>query len=156
MIDILGIDLGTNTGYCYNRGDELFLGTWCLAHPTEIRDWGKTRKRRTEDPRIGRLCNYIDALGHFEAVVFEDVEFASSTFQVQLWASLRASLWLCSRKKTIQAVPVGTLKKFATGDGSATKEKMEKFFRREQSFTVDDNAIDAYFLHKWGKQHIRL
>jgi len=161
-MNILGIDIGTKTGYCYNRGDQLTLGTWTLATDFEITRWGKTRQRRTEDPRIDRLCKRVDALGHFDVVIFEDVEFASSTFQVQLWSSLRASVWLCSKKTAIQCIPVGTLKKFATGDGQADKKKMERFFREEPSMLlwqeglIDDNAIDAYFLHKWAKQNISL
>lgn len=159
-MNILGLDLGTNTGYCYNVFDTITLGTWKLATDAEIARWGKTRQRRTEDPRIGRLCKHVDALGIFDVVIFEDVEFASSTFQVQLWSSLRAAVWLCAKKTAIQCIPVGTLKKFATGDGSAKKEKMHKFFQREKLHGVNletvltDDSIDAYFLHKWAKQHI--
>jgi len=161
-VNILGIDIGTKTGYCYNRGEQLTLGTWELATDKEITRWGKTRQRRTEDPRIDRLCKRVDALGHFDVVIFEDVEFASSTYQVQLWSSLRASVWLCSSKTAIQCIPVGTLKLFATGDGHAGKEKMHKFFQREKlhgmhlETVLTDDSIDAYFLHKWAKQNISL
>ena len=159
-MNILGLDLGTQTGYCYNVGDTLSLGTWTLATDAEIKRWGQTRQRRTDDPRIARLCDKLDSLDAFDVVIFEDVEFASSTFQVQLWASLRASVWLCAKRTAIQCVPVGTLKLFATGDGHAGKPKMEKFFFREKGAEqfrglVNDDAIDAYFLWKWATQHIK-
>jgi hypothetical protein len=49
-------------------------------------------------------------------------------------------------------VPVGTLKKFATGNGSADKESMKKAAKRDNLDVrdLDDNAIDAYWLAKWG------
>lgn len=156
-MDVLGIDLGTNTGYCYNHGGQITCGTWTLATSKEVSAWGKTRQRRTGDPRIDRLCDKIDNLGYFDIVAFEDVQFGSSTYQTQLWASLRASVWLCARAGVaIECVPVGTLKKFATGHGGATKEAMLKAMKRDNpefftpNFPLDDNAIDAYFVWKWA------
>jgi hypothetical protein len=154
-MDILGIDLGTRTGYCYNRGPEIFCGTWELATDKEITAWGKNRKRRTGDPRIERLCKLLSGLGKFNIVAFEDVEFSSSTFQVQLWAGLRSSVWLCALSDVRECVAVGTLKKFATGHGGATKEAMAQAFYLDRVIIhlespLDDNMIDSYFIWKWA------
>lgn len=157
-MDILGLDLGTRTGYCYNRGTSLFCGTWELATAKEITAWGKDRKRRTGDPRIHRLCSNLSILEYFDAVAFEDVEFSTYTAQTQLWAGLRSAIWLCARAGITECIPVKTLKRFATGHGGATKEAMAKAFSRERgplSLTrdislLDDNAIDAYFVWKWA------
>lgn len=92
--------------------------------------------------------------------------------QAQLWASLRAAVWLHGRDGLqIDCVPVGTLKKFATGNGSATKDLMAKALgcvvtatgikSRPFSFTldgrdIDDNEIDAKHLLRFAKQKLTI
>lgn len=73
-----------------------------------------------------------------QRIVFEDVLFMSTQSQAQLWARLSAAIWgaVLSRDNPIEieAVPVGTLKKFATGSGSADKNFMaEALYRRYPS-----------------------
>ena len=57
-----------------------------------------------------------------------------------------------------EAVPVGTLKKYATGFAGADKEAMAKWlyrrFPKERTLGLDDNAIDAVWLYKWAEQHL--
>lgn len=155
-MDILAIDIGTNTGFAYNRSKEFFYGTWTLATAKEIRQWGKERKTRTDDPRIERLCNHISALGHFELVVFEDVLFSTYTKQTQLWSALRAAVWLCADTSRFDCVPVSTLKLFATGKGNADKSMMSKALRLQHPGiwepTMDDNAIDAIWAWCWAEK----
>src|SRR6266508_3472832 len=124
-MNILGIDLGTKTGYCYNSGNELCAGTWQLATPKEVKEWGKSRRK--EDFRVCRLFEKLMAIAPgLDAIVFEDVVFATTTYQVQLWAGFRTVVWMLNclndYKIEIDCVPVGTLKKFATGNGAASKE----------------------------------
>lgn len=155
-MDILALDLGTKTGFAWNRGDEFFCGTWVLGTDTEIRKWGKDRQRRTGDPRIERLCTHVTKLGHFDMIVIEDVMFASSVYQVQLWASLRAAVWLCCDATKFEAVPVQTLKKFACGNGAADKAAMSRFlkFRHWNLWTpeLSDDTIDAIWIFLWAKE----
>lgn len=158
MSDILAIDLGTKTGFAHSRGDLFQAGTWKLATDREIAAWGKQRISRRNDPRVERLCEYVTALGKFDVVVFEDVTFSSTTYQTQLWSALRAALWLCADGALFDCVPVGTLKKFATGSGSADKRLMA-FHLRQQHPTIfrpdfDDNAVDACWLYIWAKKHL--
>jgi hypothetical protein len=98
-------------------------------------------------------------------IVFEDVEFASTRMQSQLWASLRTSIWavaLAHPDIGIFGVPVATLKQFATGKGGAQKLEMAQALARcrpgsyklgtEESLLkadgelADDNEIDAIWL----------
>jgi len=161
-MDILALDLGTKTGYAYNKGENFYCATLELASAREIRDWGRDRQRRTRDPRIERLCETVTRFGRFDIVVFEDVEFASSTYQVQLWSSLRAAIWICAAGAHFDCVPVGTLKKFATGSGTATKEAMKRFAKKTPLFpthralipfeSLDDNAIDSAWAWAWAKE----
>jgi len=157
-LNILGLDLGTHTGYAYNKNEQFFCGTWELATKKEITAWGHDRQRRTKDPRIERLCENLTALGAFDIVAIEDVEFASSTYQVQLWSSLRGAVWLCALGSHFDCIPVGTLKKFATGNGAATKEAMAKALWKTQpmpgSENLDDNGVDAVWIWLWANNRL--
>lgn len=169
-MNILALDLGTATGFAFNDAhDGLTCGTWKLASPKEVKEWGQLRLTRRRDPRILRLCDLVSALHSkqiFDVVVFEDVQFASSTYQVQLWASLRAAVWLATTRVMTKipyfdCVPVGTLKSFATGNGAAKKDAMLAAAKRKKLLDspsefddLDDNAIDALHLYDWAKQNL--
>lgn len=165
---ILALDLGTATGYAYDDAHEgPVCGTWKLASTKEVTAWGKDRSTRRCDPRVGRLFDLVrtlDAVHWFDVIIFEDVQFASSTYQVQLWSSLRAAVWLgckITKPKHFDCVPVATLKKFATGNGSADKTQMLAAAKRKKLLDdpkefddCDDNAIDALHLYDWAKQNL--
>lgn len=177
-MNILALDLGTTTGFAYNMDGVFKCGSWLLATPKEVKELRRRRMDRRQDPRILKLHQYLTAMRRpqFDAVVFEDVQFASYTLQVQLWSSLRASVWLAYGPAVIvEAVPVGTLKKFATGNGAADKDAMaEALVRQDSDFTfspcrgnlrvfykqtvisppLDDNAVDAVWLHKWAAKNL--
>lgn len=160
-MNILALDYGTRTGYCYGSDpSKLDCGTWVLGTPKEIKSWGKERLTRRCDPRVSRLAGFIRKFPLADYIVFEDVQFASSTYQVQLWSSLRAVVWMdYPPGTTFECVPVSTLKKFATGSGSADKSFMRTAFLNRcvtlgiKNFDeLDDNAIDAAFIWLWAKQ----
>lgn len=156
---ILALDLGTDTGYASGdiSGVNFSIGSWKLATAKEIRQWGKERLTRRRDPRPQRLCEKILAMPLVpDLIVFEDVMFASSTLQVQLWSALRTSLWMClGNEVRFDCVPVTTLKMFATGNGWAKKPDMARAFLNE-GFAAghNDDEIDAYFIWKWAKQNL--
>jgi hypothetical protein len=58
----------------------------------------------------------------------------------------------------IECVPTGTLKKFATGHGGATKEMMEVHLKRKHPGCwrsgLDDNGVDALWLWQWARQNL--
>lgn len=169
---ILGLDLATATGFAYNDDQDRFhCGTWQLSIQKSDR---QMRLNRRNDPRVTELYQKVQvlhALHKFDVVIFEDVQFSSYTLQCQLWASLRAAAWLgATSAKMFEAVPVATLKKFATGHGSATKEMMvSALIRNDPRFAVgpkpdatvfkdheiDHNAVDAVWLFKWAERIIR-
>lgn len=165
-MNTLALDLGTATGYTYSDPyDGLVCGTWKLASPKEVAAWGKDRLTRRFDPRVSRLFDLVSALHarhKFGVLVFEDVQFASSTYQVQLWASLRAAAWLACNtgnpRPYFDAVPVATLKKFATGSGSADKDQMLTAAKRKKLLDdfdgLDDNAVDSLHLFDWANQNL--
>lgn len=168
---ILALDLGTKTGLAYNWQPH---GMWndfpepattlVLAKPEEVTRWIKKRMDRRSDPRVLRLWSFLTRLvsnDKPDLVVFEDVQFASYTKQVQLWSSLRAAVWIaCQDVPVIECVPVTTLKKFASGYGGADKALMKKAFVTQFGGVyygqrkLDDNAIDALWLLRWAEHNL--
>lgn len=176
----IALDLGTKTGYAMTCGMVLAAGTWTLASPVLIKSEAKLRMDRRLDIRIPRLYHALKNSHNakpLDWVFFEDVQFSSTTKQTQLWASLRAAVWMFAHEHNvkIECCPVGTLKKFATGYGGATKDQMRGAAQlkypdllREYSTStldkggttstvrlhLDDNAIDAIHLLAWGIQTV--
>jgi hypothetical protein len=170
--NILALDLGTNTGYAFNNGHHFECGTILLATDREIKQWGKDRSRRRCDPRVLRLHTRLVILQdkhRFTRVVFEDVQFGSTTYQTQLWSSFRTAVWLSFPSEIIECVPVQTLKLFATGHGGADKASMARsLVRHDKRFIetkrgvileasgaqIDDNAVDAVWMHRWAQTNL--
>ncbi len=123
MPTILALDLGTNTGWALWKDGVLTSGAWELMTKEEVAAMRKAKLDRTADPRFKRLAARLKEIGFVHYLYFEDVQFLSSQLQSQLWAGLRTVV-LFSESGELAAIPVGTLKKFATGDGHADKEQM--------------------------------
>lgn len=159
----LALDFGTTTGYAVfsgcGKGEIAVLGSWTLLTPKEARK-RVSGEARAFDVRVLRLRACLRALAARigeapQRVAFEDVQFATSTAQAQLWAALRAAAWMEFPHAEWSCVANGTLKKFATGDGHADKAKMlrklSKPLRRfVRFFSHDDNAIDALWVGRWA------
>lgn len=172
---ILALDLGTTLGYALEADNyPLSCGSIVLATPKEIKYQAKLRMDRRCDIRFTRLVRWIRLLcRHFhpEWIVFEDVQFASTSIQAHLWATWRAAVWLMVEEFNIQpeCCPVGTLKKFATGSGKAEKSDMARYLCQNPRFKlfkdgvydmvtnqkIDDNAVDALHLLNWAKSILK-
>lgn len=185
MSNILALDLGTTTGWATSKclGDDFALGQWELAKPKEITEWRKKNLDRRKDPRFWRLIHEIKRMSTgCSVVVFEDVKFATYTYQAQLWPTWRAAIWTAVPEEVIECVPTNVLKQFATGHGGASKEAMLKAMIRDEPgrFALDnrlkkrhvvvdreamvkghgdtfltDDAVDAYWLYRWAKENIK-
>jgi hypothetical protein len=94
-VKTLTLDLGTQTGWTLLEGNVLLAsGTFVLATEKELQQQRKEGKERTLDIRFLRLLLFI--VERIEAgvhrIVFEDVQFAKTQAQAQLWASLRCAI----------------------------------------------------------------
>jgi hypothetical protein len=184
MSNILALDLGTTTGWATNHslGDDFALGQIELAKPREVTAWKKSNLDRRRDPRFWRLIHHIKRMSTgCSVVIFEDVKFIKSTYQAQLWPTWRAAVWAAVDEKCIECIPTNTLKKFATGNGNADKEHMleamleaepdrfsldsrlkkehvvvdnEAMLKGHGEIFLTDDAVDAYWLYRWAKEHI--
>jgi hypothetical protein len=163
MKNILALDLGTDTGWALNHGSVLSAGTWNLATSSEIAEWGRDRTRRRKDRRIIRFfeaLQRVDAEHHIDIVIFEDVQFSSSTAQTQLWSSFRGALW-CAFPETViyECVPTGKLKIFGANHGGATKDMMKnsllRLHSRWKGVNLSDDAVDALWLWYWANDRLK-
>jgi hypothetical protein len=160
-MNVLALDLGSTTGFAHGVGPVPIINSKTWATDKELRNMRERRLDRRGDIRVVRFFDWLTGLHStekFDAVVFEDVQFSSSTAQTQLWSSFRTTVWLAFPRTLIEAVPVGTLKKYATGSGAADKNLMMWALRKQwpgyYNETLDDNAIDAAWLWLWAKQNL--
>ena len=166
MVNTLALDLGTKTGWATYDNGTVDSDTELLATEKALTEARKLGAERTFDIRFRNLmCLVLSKIRQHKIrqIVFEDVIFLSSQSQAQLWASLRGAVWgavmahelaeanSVGEPVSIQCVPVGTLKLFATGKGNAQKEQMAESLKLVYPglFTgrqPDDNEIDAIWL----------
>jgi hypothetical protein len=180
MNRILALDLGSRTGWATWTRAGLETDSLLLVPAKEMDVARGLRLDRRADPRVLAFSKWLSNLHAFDIVVFEDVQFQTSTAQCQLWASFRAAVWiqLAHLTQHLDCVPVGTLKRFASGNGAATKEVMAKCLCRRlpERFEVPrdrrnrheiifdtvaqknlyDDAVDAVFLVLWAQANIRI
>lgn len=180
---ILALDLGCSTGIAHTDeglpdGFAPFTIDWNKL--VKMPDARKRRMDRRADPRVLRFFEYLQSrVGLFDIVIFEDVQFSETTMQTQLWSSFRTAVWLSFGGRSdcfVDCVPVGSLKKFATGAGNATKTDMaralmrrfpERFvkppegackritlFDKLRNRPLTDDAVDATFLLLWARTYL--
>jgi hypothetical protein len=167
----LHIDIGTHVGWnITEHGKIITSGTFHLATDDELEAQRREGKERTLDIRFVRMLAFLEekiALG-VERIVFEDVTFSGSPMQNQLWAALRAAIWVVGLRGriTICCVPVTTLKVFATGNTRADKFQMAQALLNaepglygptvggviilQDSRVADDNEVDAIWLARFS------
>jgi Holliday junction resolvasome RuvABC endonuclease subunit len=159
-LNILALDLATRTGWCCNEGSTIASSAFTLCTEKELREDRKDRYHRRSDLRIQNFFKWLTSVKlnqKPDAVVFEDVEFHTSLYQTQLWASLRTAVW-CSfprDKFVVDCLSVSALKEFATGSKSATKEAMRRYLkdpRFDKPSLIDDNEVDAIWLWLWAEK----
>lgn len=134
----LGLDLGTTTGvaYTYFKPGEPYAPT----HPFYLGQWDLSPGEHGTNPiRFVRLRHFLEAVRP-DVVFFEEVRntpaggtitkfnlsaiVARAATSAQLFGALMATVtsWCEEREIPCDGVPIGTIKKRATGKGNASKE----------------------------------
>lgn len=172
---ILALDLGTTTGYGFYDGTNTRHGSKLLASEKNLRHARNLRMDRRLDVRAMALYFFLKYFGGTpDVLLFEDVQFGKSLAQVQLWSSFRGVVWgFCAERGIdVDCLATGKLKKFATGSGAADKTDMAIALVHSDPAVytlgahggvldartgeiLDDNAVDAAHLLRWGLQHLR-
>ena len=86
---------------------------------------------------------------------FEEVRRHVSTDAAHAYGGFLATLtaWCEHHQIPYQGVPVGTIKKHATGKGNAGKQDVIAAVRTRGHAPVDDNEADALALLHWAIHH---
>jgi Holliday junction resolvasome RuvABC endonuclease subunit len=133
----LALDLGTATGYAIEKDDQITIGTKKLRHD-----------RHASGVRALDFYRWLTQMiqeHSIDQVYFERVYAHSGTEAAHLYGYFMYTLAAVCEELHVKCtgIPVTTIKKYATGNGRATKEEMVDFARRCGFNPVDDNAADA-------------
>ena len=144
---LLALDLGTTTGWAL-RGSDGHITSGSESFRPQRFEGGGMRFLRFKRwlTEIKQSCGGIDAL-HFEEVrrhAGVDAAHAYGGFLATLTA------WCEHHQIPYQGVPVGTIKKHATGKGNANKDEMIASARAHGFLPADDNEADALALLHWA------
>ena len=144
---ILALDLGTTTGWAIQDHDGLITSGTASFRPGRYDGGGMRYLRFTN------WLTEIDRLsGPIEAISFEEVRRHVGTDAAHVYGGLMASLtsWAELRGVPYQGVPVGTIKRHATGKGNAPKAAMIAAARARGYSPADDNEADAIAILHWA------
>ena len=144
---ILALDLGTTTGWAL-RGSDGHITSGSESFRPQRFEGGGMRFLRFKRwlTELKAVTSGIDAL-HVEEVrrhVSTDAAHAYGGFLATLTA------WCEHHQIPYQGVPVGTIKKHATGKGNAGKEDVIAAVRARGHAPSDDNEADALALLHWA------
>ena len=144
---ILALDLGTTTGWALRSGAGAVTSGTVTFKPSRFEGGGMRflRFRRWLD-------EVNDLVGSLERVVFEEVRRHAGTDASHAYGGFLATLtaWCEQKSFPYEGVPVGTIKRYATGKGNADKAAMIAAMRARGFAPADDNEADALALLLWA------
>lgn len=144
---VLALDLGTTTGWACRTRDTTITHGWASFKPGRFEGGGMRFLR------FNRWLSELQGMvGEINCVYFEEVRRHVSTDSAHVYGGLMATLtaWCESRNIPYQGVPVGTIKKHATGNGAASKDAMLAAMQAKGHPVTDDNEADALALLHWA------
>lgn len=147
MTVLLALDLGTTTGWALcTDGGSVISGTQSFK-PGRFEGGGMRYLRFKR--WLTELKATTDRLG---AVYFEEVRRHAGVDAAHAYGGFLATLTAWCEHHTIpySGVPVGTIKKHATGKGNASKDEMIAAARALGHAPGDDNEADALALLTWA------
>jgi hypothetical protein len=144
---ILALDLGSTTGWAIRNDRCRILHGTAEFRPTRFEGGGM---------RYLRFERWLDETrkiaGGIDVVYFEEVRRHAGTDAAHVFGGFLATLtaWCEAHCIPYQGVPVGTIKRFATGKGNADKQAMVAAIRERGFEPEDDNEADAIAILLWA------
>ena len=144
---ILALDLGTTAGWAMRLADGAIVSGTMGFRPGRYEGGGM---------RFLRFRSWLDALdtqaGGIGAIFFEEVRRHAGTDAAHIYGGFLAHLtaWCETRKVPYQGIPVGTIKRHATGRGNAGKDAVIAAMRARGLQPADDNEADAIAILLWA------
>lgn len=143
----LALDLGTTTGWALRPRDGNTAHGFVSFKPQRFEGGGM---------RFLRFKNWLAEIknitGDINAVYFEEVRRHVGVDAAHVYGGLMATLttWCEHHRIPYQGVPVGTIKKHATGKGNAGKGDVIAAMRALGHPVTDDNEADALAILHWA------
>lgn len=158
MKSILSLDLGTTTGWALRSRDGSIVSGSQSFKPQRFEGGGMRYLRfnrwLSEIVSPGRSANLVDH------IVFEEVRRHVATDAAHAYGGFLSHLEVFGETRQIpyEGVPVGTIKKHATGKGNANKLLMIAAMQGLGYSPADDNEADALALlhcaiERYGRDH---
>ena len=144
---MLALDLGTRTGWAHAGADQIVT-----SGVTEFRN----DRWQGGGMRFLRFRAWLDEMrrltGGFDQLVYEQVRRHAGADAAHVFGGWLAilSVWCEQNGIAYQGVPVGTVKKHATGNGNAGKPAMIAAARARGFDPTDDNEADALAILHWA------
>lgn len=146
MMTILALDLGTTTGWALHASGHVVSGSQSFK-PGRFEGGGMRYLRFKR--WLTEIKATTDGLG---AVYFEEVRRHVGVDAAHAYGGFLATLtaWCEHHQIPYSGVPVGTIKKHATGKGNAGKDEMVAAMRVLGHNPTDVNEADALALLAWS------
>mgnify|MGYP006291478609 FL=1 len=144
---VLALDLGTTTGWALRDADGMILSGTASFRPGRFDGGGMRYLRFTN-----WLSEFDRLSGPIASIWFEEVRRHAATDAAHVYGGLMATLraWAELRGVPYQGVPVGTIKRHATGKGNANKAAMIAAAQARGFSPADDNEADAIAILLWA------
>lgn len=138
---VLTLDLGATTGFCVGDEKHHVNGFWGFK-PSRFEGGG------IRFVRFRNKLAELYAAYRFERVAFEEVHRHAATAAAHAYGGYLATLtaWCEEIGIPYEGVGVGTIKRFWTGKGNASKELMLAACHAKEMSVTDDNEADAIAL----------
>ncbi|MDH5528177.1 MAG: hypothetical protein OEY97_12815 [Nitrospirota bacterium] len=147
MSTILALDLGTTTGWAVRSADGTVTSGTMSFRPGRFEGGGMRFLR------FKRWLAEMELLsGRPTVIYFEEVRRHAGVDAAHAYGGFMGQLtaWCELRNVAYQGVPVGTIKKHATGKGNAGKAAVIAAVRERGFVPADDNEADAIALLLWA------
>ena len=147
---ILSLDLGTRTGWALLGRDGSITSGSESFKPQRFEGGGMRYLRFKR-----WLTEVKQSADGLDAVYFEEVRRHAGVDAAHAYGGFMAQLtaWCEHHGIPYQGVPVGTIKKHATGSGRAGKDAVMAAVRARGHAPADDDEADALALLHWAIQH---
>jgi hypothetical protein len=144
---VLALDLGTTTGWAL-RGHDGGISSGTITFKPSRFEGGGMRFLRFR----GWLAEVAALSGGMARIVFEEVRAHAGTDAAHIYGGFLGMLsaWCEEHDVPYEGVPVGTIKRYATGKGNAGKAKMVAAIQARGFAPADDNEADAIALLLWA------
>jgi crossover junction endodeoxyribonuclease RuvC len=144
---VLTIDLGITTGWAYKQANgQITSGT--IEFKSGRYEGGGMIYLRC----LAWLDEVHQCAGPIGRIYFEEVRRHLGTTAAHIYGGFlsHVSSWAEKRQIPYQGVPVGTIKKHATGKGNASKEAVIKAMKQRGHNPSDHNEADALAILHWA------